>query len=380
MVVCLTSLAWWLATLGHTASDVIRTLRGHTMGTTYVVHVVVPAGMNIKPLQQELETCLESINSRLSTWREDSEISQFNRCTQTAWFDVSRETAEVVAAGLAWAKETEGAFDVTVGPLVALWQFGPAARPEPPSPQEVAEVRQRVGWHGVEVRHEPPALRKLRPDVELDLSGIAKGYAVDEVARRLDRLGLTAYLVEIGGELRAKGTKPDGTTWRIGIETPLVDQRRIGRTLELSDVALATSGDYRLFREGGQGRWSHLIDPRSGLPVPQSLVSVTVLGENCQDCDALATALMVLGPERGWEWCLARDVAALWIVHDHGQFKERFTPAFARRMTGLAEQGRGITWPRGLLLAGGGVLLLAGLWWWRRWCDRQVNPEARTPA
>lgn len=378
MVVCLTSLAWWLATLGHTASEVIRTLRGNTMGTTYVVHLVVPSGRNVIPLQQEIERCLEIINSRLSTWREDSEISQFNRSRHTEWQEVTQQTAEVVAAGLAWGKETEGAFDITVAPLVGLWQFGPAARPQPPTPQELAEVRQRVGWQLVEARHDPPALRKLRPDVELDLSGIAKGYAVDEVARRLDQQGLTAYLVEIGGELRARGRKPDGTAWRIGIETPLAEQRRIGRTLELTDVALATSGDYRLFREGAHGRWSHLIDPRSGQPVTQSLVSVTVLGESCQDCDALATALMVLGPERGWEWCLTRDVAALWIVHDQGRFVERPTPAFSRRTTVLVEQRRGISWPRGWLLAGAGALLLAAWWWWRR--GRRVNPEARTPA
>lgn len=348
------------------------------MGTTYVVHLVVPAGAKLKPLQQDIEACLETIDSRLSTWREDSEISQFNRFRQTAWFEVSPETAEVVAAGLGWGKETGGAFDITVGPMVALWQFGPAARPAPPSPQELAEVRQRVGWQLVEVRHEPPGLRKLRPDVELDLSGIAKGYAVDEVARRLDRQGLTAYLVEIGGELRAKGRKPEGTAWRIGIETPLADQRHIGRTLELSDAALATSGDYRLFREGAQGRWSHLIDPRSGQPVPQRLVAVTVLGECCQDCDALATALMVLGPERGWEWCLARDVAALWIVQERRQFVERATPALARRITVVAKQPRGITGLSGLLAAGS-TLLLAALWWWRQ-RGRQLNPEARTPA
>lgn len=302
------------------------------MGTSYTIRVVVgDAPFDREDLEQAITERLERINDLMSTWRPESELSRFNRHQGTDWFPVSAETAEVVAAGIRIGRMTDGAFDITVGPLVRLWQFGPDPHPALPTPEELDATRTRVGREHLDVRLNPPALRKLRQDVEVDLSGIAKGYGVDAVARLLDERGLAAYLVEIGGEVRTRGAKPDGGGWIVGIEAPTPGRRSVRRTLELRGASLATSGDYRSFRDAEGRRWSHTIDPRTGRPIEHQLASVSVVAESCMESDALATALMVLGPDGAYDWARDNHVAALLVVRDGGGLVDRPTPEFARR-------------------------------------------------
>jgi thiamine biosynthesis lipoprotein len=329
---------WWLGLLVAAAvfaasgqSDELPTLRGSTMGTRYTIRLAQwPEAASAAELQDAVDQCLERVNDQMSTWRPDSELSRFNRFRETGWFDVSPETAEVIAASLRIGQDTGGAFDVTVGKLVNLWQFGPDAPLQLPSAEEVAAARDAVGYEQLDVREHSPAIRKRRPDLYVDLSGVAKGFGVDEVARVLDGYGIRGYLVEIGGEIRTKGTRPDGTGWRVGIEAPTAGHRSLGRVIELSGQALATSGDYRNFRLVGNRRLSHTIDPRTGRPVEHHLASATVVAEECLEADALATALMVLGPDAAYAWAVERDLAAWLMIRNEQGIVERPTPAFSR--------------------------------------------------
>ena len=231
----------------------------------------------------------------------DSEISRFNQSRSQEWFSVSRDTATVVAASLDVSRQTDGAFDITIGPLVNIWDFGPEERSRGvPSDAEIAAARARVGYQHVEVRVDPPALRKKIPDVYLDLSGIAKGFAVDQVAQLLEQGGIPAYMIEIGGEVRTKGTKSDGQAWRIGIERPVAGERSLQLVLRLGDGSVATSGDYRNFFEWEGQLYSHKIDPRTGRPVRNQVASVSVMDPSAMRADALATGLMVMQPEKAW--------------------------------------------------------------------------------
>ena len=305
--------------------------RGMTMGTTYTIKVVdLPGEMDRGEIEQAVESRLDAINAAMSTYREDSEISRFNRTASLEWFPVSESMAEVVAEAIRIGKMTDGAFDVTIGPVLHLWHFGAGSSKQNklPSDEEIAAVRDRVDYLLVSVRSSPPAIKKARPDVTLDLSGIAKGYAVDEVARLLEERGLADYMVEIGGEVRAKGRNANGVAWRIAVERPLVGERSIQRVLSLRDTALATSGDYRNFFEIEGKRYSHVIDPRTARPVAHQVVSVTVVADECATADALATGLMVLGERKGMALAREWKIPALFILKTEDGFAETATPSF----------------------------------------------------
>ena len=319
-----------LAACGHEETNPAP-LTGLTMGTLYTVKVVrIPAGLTRAAIHRKIADRLERINALMSTYRADSEITRFNRDRGTAWFSVAPETALVVAAAQSISRLTHGAFDVTVEPLVNLWSFGPEARPDTvPSDAAIAERRARVGYDNLEVRRTPPALRKHRPDVEIDLSAVAKGYGVDQVAARLEELGITHYLVEIGGEVRAHGERADGSAWAVGIERPSTSlERRVSEVLRLRNQAAATSGDYRNYFEQDGQRYSHTIDPRTGRPVTHTLASVTVVAPDCMHADALATAFLVLGPDAGFDLARQHDLAALFLVREGSGFVRRATPAY----------------------------------------------------
>jgi thiamine biosynthesis lipoprotein len=292
--------------------------------------------LNVAALQQQVDLRLAAINLEMSTYLPDSEISRFNRYTDDDWFAVSAETAMVVAAGLEVSRDTQGAFDVTVGPLVNLWGFGPEGRVgEMPTDEAIAECQARVGHARLEVRQMPPALRKRRADVYVDLSAIAKGFAVDEVAKLLDRHAVRSYLVEIGGEVRTRGRKPDGGGWRIGIERPVAGVRQLDCVVELDDCALATSGDYRNFFERDGRRYSHEIDPRTGRPVDHDLISVSVLADDCLTADAWATALLVLGPDAALTTARQLGLEVLCMVRSGDGWTEQATPGFAARIRSI---------------------------------------------
>jgi thiamine biosynthesis lipoprotein len=309
------------------------------MGTWYSVRLGArPAGLDPPRLQADIEARLDRVNAWMSTYRPDSEISRFNRYEGTDWFPVSAETEHVVQAALEVSRLTDGAFDVTVAPLVDLWSFGPETRePRVPSEEEIARRRARVGYRQFEVRRAPPALRKTRPDLMIDLSAIAKGFGVDQVAELLEEAGIRHWLVEIGGDVRARGVKSDQTAWRIGVEKPLSGRREVQLVLEIGRRAVATSGDYRNFFEVDGKRYGHTIDPRTGRPVEHGLGSVTVVEDTCMSADALATALMVLGPAKGYDLAVARGWSAMFQIRGERGLEIRQTPAFAALRTGTPD-------------------------------------------
>jgi len=229
---------------------------------------------------------------------------------------------------------TGGAFDITVRPLVRAWGFGAGANRESAAPgeDELARLRGSVGYDKLELHPSPPSLRKRAPGVEIDLDGVAPGWAVDRIAARFEALGIHDYIIELGGEVLARGLNPAGRRWRVAIETPRAGERQAYAVIELDGVGVSTSGDYRDYREVEGRRISHTIDPRSGTPVAHGLASVTVVHESVAAADAWATALMVLGPEDGMALARREHLAALFIQRraQEGAFVESATPEFDR--------------------------------------------------
>jgi FAD:protein FMN transferase len=307
-------------------------LSGRTMGTTYSVkYRPAPDTPSQKAMQIEVDALLTEINQTMSTYDPESELSRFNRMRTTDWVPASASLHAVLKAALAIGVQSEGAFDITVGSLVNLWGFGPQFHPGlVPLEADIVAARARGGPDKLTLRDTQPAIRKHRPDVFLDLSGIAKGYGVDQVAELMTAHGIEHYMVEIGGEVRVRGLKEQDTPWRIAIEKPLPGERSVQTVLGLSDIALATSGDYRNFFEIAGRRYSHTIDPATGWPVDNHLVSVTVLADTSMRADAWATALQVLGPERGMAIAERLGLPVLFIIEHDGQFEERVSFAFQR--------------------------------------------------
>ena len=295
---------------------------GDAMGTTYAIQADCPASLPHDRIDAELVR----INALMSTYDPHSEVSRFNRAPTGVPIPVSADLVEVVGAAFSVAERTGGAFDATVAPLVGLWGFGAAnARPAPAGPQ-VEDTLRLVGYRRVAHRHDPPTLEKLQ-SATLDLSGIAKGFAVDRVAGLLDDAGCRAYLIEFGGEIRALGKAPGGGPWRIGVESPSGPDHV--RTLMLEGSALATSGDYRQFRETDGVRVSHIIDPRTGYPVRHGLASVTVVADTAMVADAFATALLVMGETQAHRFARDTGLAALFIVRADGGFEVVHSEAMA---------------------------------------------------
>jgi len=296
--------------------------RGETMGTYYQVTAECP--MDVGAL---VEAELATVNAEMSTYMPDSVLSRFNAAPAGEWFVVPETLALVVASALELSRSSAGAFDVTVGPLVNLWGFGPDGRHGIPDAQAIAAARARVGYTALEARLDPAGLRKSK-DLYVDLSAIAKGHGVDRVAERLAAAGCSNLLVDVGGEVRSRGTNPAGTDWQIGVEVP--DPASTGgvqRIIRLGDGALATSGDYRNFFEVEGRHYSHTIDPVTGAPITHALASVTVLHDSTMWADGYATLLNVLGPEAGWDYALQHELAVLFIVRGATGFEERYTPA-----------------------------------------------------
>jgi thiamine biosynthesis lipoprotein len=311
------------------------------MGTTYHVAVAGARGNRDRQrAQQCVDDVLQSVNAHLSTYAPASEISRFNRNQSRDWIRVSEPLHAVIAAADQVSRETGGAFDITVAPLLRLWGFGPQSALQstrdlaPPDPEFIHDAQAAVGYQWLELRAEPDrAARKLRAPLELDVNGIAPGYAVDEISACLSRHELGNHLVEIGGEVRAMGARDDGRAWQVAVEAPLTGERRAYAGLQLSDLAVSTSGNYRDARRLTDGRVvSHTIDPRTGEPVTHAVVSVTVVHPSAMLADAYATALLVLGPQEGYEFAEARDLPVLFLERtaQPGRWGERTTAAFER--------------------------------------------------
>lgn len=306
-------------------------LGGQTMGTTWHITLTVPAELDVEEQQllAGIDTALEAVNTSMSTYRADSEISRFNASVVGQDFQMTPGFYQVLSAAMAVGLQSNGAYDVTVGPLVNLWGFGPSGLVEtPPSAKAIADHMKRVGQHHLALDGENYLLQKS-VDVYLDFSSIAKGYAVDEVARWLTGEGVRNYLVEIGGEMRVSGLSPRGDAWRVAIEQPEIGQFDIARAITLDSAAVATSGDYRNYFEADGVRYSHSIDPRTGYPVAHELVSVTVVHPSAMLADAWATALTVLGAEHAWSVAHEQGLAVYLIQRDGEDFSSRYTAPFA---------------------------------------------------
>ncbi|WP_223423084.1 FAD:protein FMN transferase [Alcanivorax limicola] len=312
-------------------SKPIHKLGGATMGTTWQVQIAgVPSGTSVAQLQEDIEALLDLVNRQMSTYIEDSDLSRYNQAEAGTWQRIPPDFATVLSTSLRLAEISEGAFDPTVGPLVNLWGFGPEGRrQQAPDAEAIAEARRRSGWQRLETRDTGREI--LQPGaLYLDFSAIAKGYAVDRLGEYLDARGVAAWLVDIGGDLRARGVKPDGSPWRIAVERPSTGPQQIHSVVKPGDMAIATSGDYRnYFRDGGR-QFSHTIDPRTGEPVAHQLASVTVIHDNCMEADGYATLLTVLGPEEGLAFATENDLAALFITRaaSGDGFSEQMTDAF----------------------------------------------------
>ncbi len=317
---------------------------GTTMGTVKYNVRAFDDGAKRDEFGDAIMSALELVNDRMSTYKPDSEVSRFNSSDDLEWFPVSPETAFVVKKALEVSVASEGAFDVTVGPLVNLWKFGPdKSNFQIPSDTQISEQKKRVGFENLRVRVEPPSLRKTRPGIEIDLSAIAKGYAVDLVADALNQLGIESYLIEVGGEVRARGYKLDGSSWTVGIEEPVKNKRSLYYAIPLNNQSLASSGDYRNFRVVGTQKYSHNIDPRTGKPIEHNVVAVSVLADDCVTADAVATALMVLGAERGLEVASKLNTQALIIKRETTGFSDVSTAAFPDNIAGGKENTTGLS-------------------------------------
>jgi thiamine biosynthesis lipoprotein len=323
------AVAPWLGGCARTPEP--RVIQGRTMGTTWAVRAgELPRGLGADTLRAEVEAVLDDVNAEMSTFRDDSLITRFNRAPPGTVFAVSPHLAAVLDVALAMAADSSGAYDVTVGPLVNVWGFGPEGRrSEPPPAAAVEAARARMGWQRLRF---DAAARTLTQDggIYLDLSSIAKGHAVDRVAEHLLERGLRNALVDIGGDMRSLGQRPDGQRWRIAIERPLPGTREVHTVIGPANLAVATSGSYRNFFAGRGRAYSHIIDPRTAAPVRHEHIAVSVLHPLCVHADALATALTVLGPDEGLALAVARDLPVLFLLREGEHIVTHASPAFAR--------------------------------------------------
>lgn len=306
---------------------------GPTMGTAYRVSVAAELTENeTEALRAGVEATLDRVDMLMSTYRPESELSRFNVSEAGQQVDLSADTAVVIAEAMRAGSVSAGGFDLSVGPLVDLWGFGPADGHGVPSDEAIADASAQTGPDALRFDPERGVLGKTRNGLRIDLSGVAKGHAVDLVAAHLDAAGLDSYLIDVGGELKARGRKSDGSRWKIGIERPVVGQRQVQRVITLEDGSIATSGDYRNFFERDGRRYSHTIDPRTGYPVQHKLASVSVLSRRAMSADALSTAMMVLGPDEGLALAQRLDLPALFLLHGDEGIVERATQGFKDRI------------------------------------------------
>ncbi len=308
---------------------------GLTMGTSYTVVAVDPSRkVDEAEAKAAIETALALVNTQMSNWDSTSEISRFNAKTDLQPTRISADLAKVMRAAEDVHLASEGRFDTTMGPLIELWGFGAKDRQGMASDAQIADALSRSG-HGSTLSVGSNSLQKRRSDAQVYLSAIGKGYGADQVGKALEALGITDYMVEIGGDLYASGNNPGGTPWQIGIEKPAALSGGVLSVVPVSGHGLASSGDYRNYFEQDGVRYSHLIDPVTGRPISHKTASATVLAENAMLADAWATAMLILGREKGLEIASAHDVAVLFVERDAASTDLRFTTKASARFQEL---------------------------------------------
>ncbi|WP_045835189.1 FAD:protein FMN transferase [Hyphomicrobium sp. 99] len=314
-------------------SGAITILHGQTMGATWTTNLVLPDGANAEDIERRILSNLDSVNAQMSTWLPTSDISVFNRAPAGHWQDLPDDFFHVIQTAIDIATDTGGAFDPTVGHLTNAWGFGPITNPFRIPPVEIVnEARSAIGWGRVLLDvvnrrvHQPGG-------AYLDFSAIAKGFAVDKIAEDLLSQGIRNFLVEIGGELRGEGFKGGDQPWWVAIESPDIESQSLRQSCDfliaLHGLSVATSGDYRRWFEIGGKIIAHTFDPRTGLPLANRLASVSVVAKSCMKADALATALMVLGPADGISYAERNEIAALFVIRDGAQLRPVMSAAMA---------------------------------------------------
>lgn len=305
------------------------------MGTSWCVKLVASPRADLHAMHAGIQAQLDLVVAQMSTWEADSDISRFNRAAAGSWQPLPPEFFAVLACAMETARDSDGAYDPTIGALVEAWGFGPAQGGGVPDASELKSAQAGLGWRRVSLR--PQDMSALQPGgVRLDLSAIAKGYGVDLVARHLRDAGIAAALIEVGGELYGYGRKPDGGQWQVLAEAAPdaePDEEAIC-VIALDSVAVATSGDHwHAFEQDGT-RYSHTLDPRTGRPVETAAAAVTVIAEDAMRADAWATALTVMGAEAGYRFAQQRNIAARFVVRgsDH-ELIESKTDAFRARLS-----------------------------------------------
>ncbi|RZO08834.1 FAD:protein FMN transferase [Pseudomonas moorei] len=316
--------------------DSMESVGGPTMGSTYSIKYVRHAGLPAAAdVRVEVEKILADIDRQLSTYRSDSDIERFNDLPANRCQKMPASILKLIRVGEQLSEQSEGSYDLTVEPLLNLWGFGPQGREEKvPAEQALAQARQRVGYQHLRIEGD-----QLCKDaaVEVDFNSIAAGYAVDTIAARLEALGIHDYLAEATGELKAAGKKLGGSPWRIALEEPRDDQQVAERIVAVDGFGLSTSGDYRNYFEQDGRRYSHTFDARSGAPVSHSLASVTVIHPSALMADGLSTLLLILGPERGWDYAEKHDIGAFFVIRADTGFVTRTSHAFERVTGGKTE-------------------------------------------
>jgi len=317
---------------GAVAIPGLHAFHGLAMGSTYTVKLYAPglADARLATARNAVANALESVVAKMSTYDPASELSRFNQHRSMAPFAVSADTFRVFERALEVSEGSAGAFDVTVAPAVNVWGFGPDKHRYIPSDDIQRAARANVGYRNIALDARSQTVVKRAPGVMADFSGIAQGYAAELAAGALDALGFDRYMVDISGEIRTRGFNADGRGWQIAIEQPDAMPQRAHFVVPVSDTSLATSGDYRIFFERDGRRYCHEIDPATGAPIAHALASVSVVMRDCALADAWATALFVLGPDRGYALAVARGLAVHFIVREAGGgFADRSTPTFA---------------------------------------------------
>ncbi len=317
----------------YQGNDETLLLSGSTMGTTYTIQIEPgkkTKNFNKEELAKEINSVLDVVNNLMSTWLKSSEITQINNKPTGQWITVSTDTLYVIELAQTISKLSKGAFDVTIGSLIDLWGFGAKEVSRNfPDDKKIQQALLNSGYQNLDIDHTQNALKKNTP-MSLNLSAIAKGYAVDKITQHLSQYHFSGYLVEIGGEIRTIGKKIDGSQWRVAIESPSPTFREVYKIINITERAIATSGDYRNFFEKNGQRYSHIINPVTGKPITHNLASVTVVSDTTARADAIATTLMVMGDKKGMSFCEKNGIAAYFIVSQNGIFKKRISNAFEK--------------------------------------------------
>lgn len=314
---------------GCLSAGSIEQLTGPAQGSTYhikyVRHSSAPSSEQLKVAVQDV---LDTVDRQVSTYRSDSDIQRFNALASNQCMSIKAEMAAMLDYAFVLGQQSDGAYDITLLPLLRAWGFSPSSNKQDlPELADIATAKHNTGWAHLSLRNNQ--LCKVNSAVEIDLNSLAAGFTVDRIARRFDELGISSYFIEVTGETFAKGYKPDGSTWQVALEQPNLEGKQIiAKILPLNNLAVATSGDYRNYKTLQGRRYSHIIDPRSATPITHNTAAVTVVSNATMQADAQATLLLTLGQEEGLKFAEQHAIAALFIVRDQQEFVIQTTRAF----------------------------------------------------